>query len=70
MPHDLLDIYPLAVAARIAGITYPGLTFLIDRDEVRVVQDRAGKRYLTTAEVERLRKRYAGRKPQAVVQTR
>ena len=67
MPHDVLDVYPLATAARIVGLTYPGLADLIDRGEVRVVRDRVGKRYLTVGEVELLRKRYADRR-QAVAQ--
>jgi predicted site-specific integrase-resolvase len=62
MPSDLLDVYPLASAAKVIGITHPGLVGIVRRGEVRVVQDLTGKRYLPSSEVKRLCKKYADRK--------
>ncbi len=56
--EEVLDILPIAAAARHIGICYPWLRTLVTRGEVRVLRDRAGRLYLPMPEVERLGRRY------------
>lgn len=55
---EILDVVPVSVAARRAGVSYVWLKALIARGEVRTVRDRAGRLYLPAREMERLAARY------------